>query len=171
MDYAEITKNSAIVSVIEEQLDDGEETYTIVFRVLNDKKWRSMIQAMLKASHEDEEFGVTVRQEFYLNNEGVPAYLWSAVLWGDLESARVSLSPILQKRGAPPAPPKSVSSAIRTQVSTQQPAYRKQDGSVVKNIPLPFKRANSETLNKDEVVKVGNRNRKINAFVTTYSGQ
>ena len=140
MIYSEMTSNSSIVSVNSEQLSEDESSYTVVFRILNQVKWKKMIHSILKSSYEEETFGVSIRQEFYVNEEGSPAFVWSMLLWGDLGDAQTSLKPILSKRGAPPAPPKNLS--ITAPVHHGQSIgkqYKKVD-SVVTEVPLPFKR-------------------------------
>lgn len=138
MTYKELTSNSSIISIINEEKNEEENTVLLTIRVLNDTKWRKLIFAALKASHEDESFGTSIKQEFYLNESAQPAFIWTMVLWGDLDQASVSLSPILGKRGAPPPPPKSlgVTAPVYKNVNTM---HRTQDGTVVTTVPLPFK--------------------------------
>jgi len=162
--YADITQQSSIITVVDEALSDTEDSYTVTLRVLNESKWKKMIHSILKSSHEEETFGVSIRQEYYLNEEGTPAFVWSMLLWGNLEDALISLTPILEKRGAPPAPPKGLN--ITTPAS-KKPAgrqYRTREATVTE-IPLPFKRQQSERT--DEAINVRNsrQNRKPRAFV------
>ena len=163
MTYAEITGNSFIISVTSETLSEDELSYTVVFRILNDSKWKKMIHSILKSSHDDETFGVSVRQEFYLNEEGSPAFVWSMLVWGDLDAAVSSLTPILEKRGAPPAPPKSLAIAA----PTSQPRGRqfKTKESIVTEIPLPFKRQQAEKSDTSINVRDSRVSRKPRAFV------
>ena len=161
--YADITSSSSIVSVTSESLADDELSYTVVFRILNDSKWKKMIHSILKSSHEDETFGVSVRQEFYLTDQGSPAFVWSMVIWGDLENAVKSLSPILEKRGAPPAPPKSLS--IAAPASHFRGRQFKTRESVVTEIPLPFKRQQAEKSDTSINVRDSRASNKPRAFV------
>ena len=148
--YKEITSNSNIISVVSEEESETGETYRIVLRVLNDSKWRKVIHKLLAASAEEETFGISVRQEFYLNEEQKPAFVWSILLWGELEEAFSTLKPILSKRGGPPAPPKSLGIAAPV---TRARSYVKNDGSVVKEVPLA-PHPGEKVIDKDEVVRV-----------------
>ena len=163
MTYANITSSSSIVSVISESLAEDELSYTVVFRILNDSKWKKMIHSILKSSHEDETFGVSIRQEFYLSEEGLPAFVWSMLIWGDLDSAVSSLTPILEKRGAPPAPPKSL--AIAAPTSQMRGRQYKTKESVVTEIPLPFKRQQAEKTDVSINVRDVRSSSKPRAFV------
>ena len=167
--YAELTKDSAIITIVDEELSESGESYRIVVRVLNELKWKKMIHNLLTASHESESFGLTVRQEFYLNDQSKPSFVWSILLLGDLDDAPEYLNPIFSKRGAPPAPPASL--GISTPVARTAPARRTADGSVIKEVPLPFKRPASE--DKDKVVNVmrdSGSDKKIRAFVDNKVG-
>lgn len=161
--YKDITNNSTIVTVTDEIESEDKESYTITLRVLNNTKWQKMIHSILKSSYDDESFGVTVRQEFYLN-DGKPSFVWSMLLWGDLEQALVCLTPILSKRGAPPAPPKSLN--INTPVAQQSVGrqFRKQD-SVVTEISLPFRRNYAEDTTEVVNVRETRVSKKPRAFV------
>lgn len=164
-DYKKLTKESSIVTITKEEASESGDSYCITVRVINPSKWKAMIHTMLTASFEEETFGLSVRQEFYLNEENSPAFVWSILLWGDLEAAHDALSPILSKRGAPPPPPKSLN--LSTSIQRNGPVertYRTKD-SVVTEISLPFKRATS-SVDKGEVINVRNgSSTKIRAFV------
>ena len=160
--YKQITAVSSIVSVTHEEASDAGDSYTVVLRVLNASKWQKLIHSILKSSYEEETYGVSIRQEFYVNDEGSPAFVWSMLLWGDLDEAYSSLKPILSKRGAPPAPPKSLNVSIPT---TRRPQVTKTRESIITEVPLPFRR--TEVENKDEVINVRSQrtSRKPRAFV------
>lgn len=166
MTYVEMTAASTILSVTREEIDAESESCTVVFRIHNETKWKSMIHSILKSSLEAETFGVTVRQEYYLNDENKPAYVWSMLLWGDLEEAKEYLSPILSKRGAPPAPPKTL--AIAAPMHNAQraaPVQIQKNDSLYTEVQLPFKRNQMER--SEEVIRVSDHrtSRKPRAFV------
>jgi len=163
MSYSEITENSSIVTVISEKEEEDRSSCTVVFRVLSEIKWKKLIHSILKSSYEDETFGVTVRQEYYLNEEGNPAFVWSMLVWGDLDDAKESLSPILSKRGAPPAPPQHL--AIAAPIAAPSRRQYKSSEATITEVPLAFTRGNRN--NTGEVVKVreGRQGRKPRAFV------
>ena len=172
--YADIIKDSSLIQVINEELSESGDSYSIVVRVLNEDKWKGLIQKMLIASHKEETFGVIVKQEFYVNTEGSPAFVWTIMLWGDLEEAQTTLTPILEKRGAPPPPPASmgVSPVIKSSTPTATASsVRRPDGTTIGEVALPFGRADKK-IDRNEVIKVGEltEGKKIRAYVDNYKG-
>jgi hypothetical protein len=163
--FKDITRESRILSILSETVgDDG--AYTASIRVISQPKWDKMIVSILKAAHESEDFGSIIRKEFYLNDEGVPSYIWSLLLWGDLDVALKTLSPILEKKGAPPAPPPSISTSVPiTKPSLNM--YKRKDGSEEVVVPLPHRRG-SRAVDTSEVVKVGggSKKKRVRAFVS-----
>ena len=162
--YADITSTSSIVSVTREEASEDAESYTVVFRILNEVKWKRLIHSILKSSHDSETFGVSIRQEFYLNDLGTPAFVWSMLLWGDLSDAVTVLTPLLAKRGAPPPPPKSLSVSAPSGSSFAARQYKKQ-GSLVTEVPLPFKRSHTEKTDEAINVREARVSRRPRAFV------
>lgn len=175
--FENLAKDSNIITVKSVTFDSEEpserEACTITVRVLSDSKWKKLIQKLLLASAENEEFGVVVKQEYYLNDESKPAFVWVIYLWGDLKAAASSAEPLLNKRGGPPAPPSSlgISAPVFTKNQQSVTSKIKRDGTIVKEIELPHKRASAK--NTDEVINVRdpNSNKKgARAFVTGYNG-
>ena len=153
--FDNVAQHSSIISITNVTYDfangntgdptKDSETCTLTVRVLNDIKWKKIIQQLLMASVEAEDFGVVVKQEFYVNEDQKPAFVWSLSLWGDLEVASTYVLPILNKRGAPPPPPPSlgVSAPARPSVVPDR-QYKSDSGSVYTEVALPFKRNQSE---------------------------
>lgn len=176
--FDNLAKDSNIITVKSVTFDSEEEderkACTIAVRVLNDAKWKKVIQQLLLASADDEEFGVVVKQEYYLTDAGKPAFVWIIYLWGDLEPAETAIANILNKRGGPPPPPASLGISAPVFTKNQQPATSakiKNDGSIVKEVQLPHKRA--EAKRTDEVINVRDPNstkKGVRAFVTGYNG-
>lgn len=175
--FDNLAKDSNIITVksisFNSEEEDERNACTISVRVLNDAKWKKVIQQVLLASAEDEEFGVVVKQEYYLTDAGKPAFVWIIYLWGDLDTAETAVASILNKRGGPPPPPASL--GISAPVFTKNPpatsARVKNDGSIIKEVQLPHKRA--EAQRTDEIINVRdpNSNKKgVRAFVTGYNG-
>ena len=150
-EYKLFTKESTILSVLNEEENEDGSSVILTVRVLNDSKWKKTIKDILMSSSDAETFGVTVRQEYYLK-ENSPAFVWSILIWGDLEDAKEHLKPILSKRGGPPAPPKSL--GITAPVSTRHTPRQRMsgDGSVVRTVPLPYKRRAPP--NKEETITI-----------------
>lgn len=174
--FDNLATESTIISVLSVKFDTEEpedsETCTMTVRVLNESRWKKIIGAMLKASADGDDFGVVVKQEFYLNADTKPAFVWIVNVWGDLAAASSVLSPILNKRGGPPPPPTSL--GVSAPVFNKQPqptrAMVKNDGTVVKEIPLPHKR--TQVVNTSEVINVRDPNARKSgrAFVTGLTG-
>ena len=159
---SEITSNSSIISIHTENVNEEDKTYTGIVRVLNPVKWQKMIHKILMTSQEVETFGASIKQEYYLNDQGSPSFIWSLLLWGDLEDATTHLSPIVGKRGGPPAPPKTLNIT-----PTEIHRVQRGDGSVVSSVSLPHKRGARQG-DPDETVKVNDRrNVKTKAIVRT----
>lgn len=161
--YKDITKNSTILTVVSEEASESKETYKIVLRINSDSKWRKVIKDMLEAAAETEEFGIIVRQEFYVNESGSPAFVWSILLWGDLDSASSVLFPILGRRGGPPAPPPSLATSVPTFTATK---LERADGTIIKEVPLS-PHPGERVLDKTEVINVSDprRGKRNRAFV------
>ena len=168
--FGEKIKESSVISLVSEEVNDEEGTYIGVLRVHNEQKWLKYIQKLLLKSAEDEEYGVSVRKEFTLSEENKPSYSWVLILWGDLEQAETSLSPILAKRGAPPRPPKSL--GVTTAPTKSVTTHTRNVGGTIESVgtvPLPFKRGTRDG-NPDETVKVskgGSSRRGVRATVST----
>lgn len=172
IDFMTITGSSMIISVTDQEIGENGDYAIVKIRVLSESKWQKMIKHILMSSVEDEEFGCTVRKEFYLNEESKPAYVWSLILWGDLEAAVESLTPILSKRGAPPAPPKSLNVSVPVTQSFVPAFTRTKEGSVIKEVMLPAKHPGTKVQNKDQTIKVGEprTSRAARAFASSVTG-
>ena len=163
LDFKSLTESSSIITVTHEEFSEAKDSYKVVLRVLNPTKWKPIIHKILLKSHEEETFGVSVRQEFYLNADSNPSYVWSMLLWGDVAEGRKALTPILERRGAPPPPPKNL--GISAPVSYDSSKAVRSDGSIVTTVPLPHKRGSRDG-DTNEVIKIGEpRKRKIAAVV------
>lgn len=180
--FDNVAQDSSIISLVNVTYDfangntgdpaKDSESCILTVRVLNESRWKKLIQEMLKASANEDDFGVVVKQEFYLNEEGKPAFVWLVYLWGDLEVAAAYVLPVLNKRGGPPPPPASL--GISAPVFTKKPVATKtrvtKEGTIIKEIQLPHK--TSSASNKEEVINVRDPNskRKARAFVEGYNG-
>ena len=175
--FEDLAKDSNIITVKDVAFDveevEDRQACTITVRVLSDTKWKKLIQKLLVSSAENEEFGVVVKQEYYLNEDSKPAFVWIIYLWGSLERAEECVTPLLNKRGGPPAPPASlgISAPVFTKKQATAPPRVKRDGSVVKEVSLPQKR--KDISNKDQVINVRDHSvgrKGPRAYVTGYNG-
>jgi hypothetical protein len=173
VDFTLLASQSMILSITGQDMDDSGEYVIVKLRVLNTKKWQSMIKTILLSSTEGEDFGCTVRQEYYLNEDSNPAFIWSLVIWGDLVSSFETLSPILNKRGAPPLPPKSLNVSSPNGQGSYTPSMKKtRDGSTIKEVLLPARHPGENSIQEDTVIKVGSprSSNKARAFVRNIAG-
>ena len=177
--FDSIAQDSSILSVVNVKYDlakdntgdpiQDSESCVLTVRVLNESKWKKLIQEMIMSSAEEDDFGVVVKQEFYLNPEGKPAFVWTVSLWGDLSVAAAYVTPILNKRGAPPPPPASL--GISAPVFTKNsPPRVKADGSIVKEIALPHKTGTAKDTSQVINVRDINAPKNRRAFVTGITG-
>lgn len=172
IDFMTVTGNSMILSVTDQEVGESGDYAIVKIRVLSESKWQTMIKQILLSSVENEEFGCTVRKEFYLNQDSKPAYVWSLVLWGDLNAALESLAPILSKRGAPPAPPKSLNVSVPVSQTFVPSSTRTREGSIVKEVMLPATHPGTKIQNKEQTIKVGEprTSRAARAFASSVTG-
>lgn len=103
----QIERSSVVSLVSEEESEDGA-SYKALLRIADMKRWGKTVVSLLRApedSGDTPSFGVSVRKEYYLDEDGNPTFCWVLFVWGDLESAYDACGPILGKSYAPPPPP------------------------------------------------------------------
>ena len=59
----------------------------LIVRVGDKGRWTRFVVGSLRAADASGEFGVSVRKEYYLDDEGKPTFCWVFILWGDMEVA------------------------------------------------------------------------------------
>lgn len=104
---AQIEKSS-VVTLVSEETSENSVSYKALLRVSDAKRWGKMVVALLKAPEESGDtpsFGVSVRKEYYLDEDGNPTFCWVLFMWGELEDAFDACGPIIGKSYAPPPPP------------------------------------------------------------------
>lgn len=104
---AQIEKSS-VVSLVSEEASEDNGSYKALLRITDMKRWGKMVVALLKAPEESGDtptFGVSIRKEYYLDEDGSPTFCWVLFIWGELEDAFDACGPILGKSYAPPPPP------------------------------------------------------------------
>lgn len=106
--FASQIENSSVVALVSEETSEDEGSHKVLLRVTDMRRWNKMVVALLKAPEQQgdtPEFGVSVRKEYYLAEEGSPTFCWVLLFWGDLEAADNMCGPILGKSYAAPPPP------------------------------------------------------------------
>lgn len=128
--FEDVLGGSRTVSLVEEETADDLSSHKMVVRVKDRKRWGRMVLSLLHAPEEAEDsFGVSVRKEYYLEQEsGKPAFCWVVLLWGDLDVAKETLT--------------SIFSSVATQpdvVLPTVPSFAKGYASIVKRVSTPDK--------------------------------
>ena len=137
------TLAEGLVEVVHEEPNPNGSTYKVLLRILDKKWWGLRVVRLLQAGDDSEdEFGVSIRKEYFLGEGGAPSYVWVMLLWGSIEGAVESLKPILSE--APPAekdvPDPPIESSPR-QAKVKKRTLRTEDGvRVVTTVPLPHYR-------------------------------
>jgi len=109
--FADVFERSNILEMISEETqpseeEEGQGVHKVVFRVLEPKRWEKVLLKLFRQAADEDEYGLSVRKEYYLNDDQKPAFCWVLITWGDLKEAADGLSPLLGKKaGPPPAPP------------------------------------------------------------------
>lgn len=128
-------ENSSVVTLVSEETSEDGGSHKVLLRVTDMRRWNKMVVALLKAPEQQgdtPEFGVSVRKEYYLAEDGSPTFCWVLLFWGDLEAADNVCGPILGKSYAPPPPPVGAVAAA--------PAAKQR----VTGIPMQKRRVSSE---------------------------
>lgn len=79
----ELLKDSAFAEMV--RVERGDTLTKLIVRVVEKVRWGKFVVGALKAANESGEFGVSVRKEYYLDDDGKPMFSWLVILWGDLE--------------------------------------------------------------------------------------
>jgi hypothetical protein len=117
--FADAIENSNVLQLLDEEGSEDGQSYKIMLRVLNQKRWGKMVVRIFHEANEEETFGVSVRKEYYWNEEKeAVTFCWVILLWGDVEDAFDVLAPLLAKRAGPPPAPSSVSTVQRVAQGT-----------------------------------------------------
>lgn len=147
--FADLISGSNIIELIREETSEAGDSHTAVLRVLDKKRWDKLMVEILTLQHDSEEFGASVRKEYYVEEDGdrvVPTFCWVLLVWGDLDAAVEELGDSLKKRGGPPPPPPSVSVASPAAAAAQRQLLQKkidydEDGNkrIRVKAPLPHR--------------------------------
>lgn len=103
----QIEKSSVVSLVSEEESEDGG-SYKALLRITDMKRWSKMVVSLLKSPESTGDtptFGVSIRKEYYLDEDGNPTFCWVLFVWGELDDAFSACGPILGRSYAPPPPP------------------------------------------------------------------
>ena len=79
----ELLKDSAFAEVV--RVERGDTLTKLIVRVAEKTRWGKFVVSALRAANESGEFGVSIRKEYYLDDDGKPTFSWLVILWGDLE--------------------------------------------------------------------------------------
>ena len=157
--FKENVDYSNVLEFIYEETDEEAEVHRVFVRVPKGSRaaWETLIGHMLLTSHKAETFGLSVNQEFYLNDDQRPAIAWYVTFWGDLEEAKKVAGPLLGKRIGAPPPPKGV--ALASQKTTKRGRalghVTRREGDVqVTRVPLPHKRKTAGK-SQEETFRIG----------------
>ena len=81
----DLLKDCAFASLIRKEETD---TLTkLIVRVADKVRWTRFVISSFRAADANGEFGVSVRKEYYLDEEGKPTFSWIFIVWGDMEAA------------------------------------------------------------------------------------
>jgi len=154
----------SFAEIISESTNEAETTHKALFRVKDSAKWSKALLEILRA--EGEEYGASIRKEYYLSEEMVPTFVWVVLLWGELEAAKIDLLRIFAESDAKVETkilPKGDTPNSATPISKR--TLKSRDGSkkTVVTVPLPHFRRNAK-VDPDKVV--GLRSRGFGATVT-----
>lgn len=107
--FEEVLKKSNILGFINEEVSEDEDSYKLVFRVTDTKRWKKILPMLFRQAQDEEEFGLIVNKQFYWDEEEQKVtFCWVLIVWGDLEAVFDILGPVLSKRAGPPPMPKSI---------------------------------------------------------------
>lgn len=141
---SQIEKSSVVTLVSEETSEDGG-SHKVLLRVTDMRRWSKMVVSLLKAPEEaadEPSFGVSVRKEYYLDEDGSPTFCWVLLFWGEIDDAVEACGPLLGKSYAPPPPPAgavvAAPSAKKQAIPMQKRRVTSEDGTerVLTVVPL-----------------------------------
>lgn len=174
--FAEVIENSNILQLIEEESSEDGQSHKLLLRVTNSKGWGKMVPQLFQESKEEESFGISVRKEYFWDEEDeVVSFCWVVFLWGDIEDAFDILSPLLAKRTGPPPAPASVtavqslsSRTHRIIVDRQTKLDEKGRPKTETTVRLPHRSGKPRNSKLDKNKKLGDKGR--GAFVEGIDG-
>jgi hypothetical protein len=169
--FAELIKESNVIQLIEEETDEAGALHKVVLRVLDKKHWEKLMLKVLLTQAEEQEFGVSIRKEYYLGEDKTPTFCWVLLVWGNFEEATSTLKPFLTKKIGPPPPPPTANIAVPSGFSVIQKRVVRQeeDGppGTKTVVGLPHRAGNRNSkLNKNR--KMGEKGR--GAYVEAIQG-
>ena len=142
--FATQIERSSVVTLVREETNEDENSHKVLLRVTDMRRWGKIVVSLLKAPEEaadEPSFGVSVRKEYYLDEDGSPTFCWVLLFWGDLEDAVEVCGPMLSKSFAPPPPPAgtvAAAPAAKKASSIQKRTVMSEDGTerVLTVVPL-----------------------------------
>ena len=171
-------KRSSYIELVSEQRDDVNSQYKAYFRVTDNAAWGSALIDILRFV-EDEEYVVSVRKEYFLR-EGQPAFVWTMIFTGPLETIAEDIGPMLcdpNKRPSP-APLPSAPTTPKPSVIQERPpdspilserTVQSEDGlRIVKKVRLPFVRGVRDMPAQQTTKKLGDKG--LGVYVSIASG-
>lgn len=81
----DLLKDCAFCSLVRTEETDA--LTKLIVRVSDKGRWTRFVVGSLRAADSSGEFGVSVRKEYYLDDEGKPTFCWIFILWGDMDVA------------------------------------------------------------------------------------
>jgi hypothetical protein len=172
--FAPFIARSETLELIEEESSEESVLHKVTFRVLNLSAWSTLLVSILQSAEEEEDYVVSVRKEYFLQN-GAPTYVWTLLVWGDYAAAAQDLGPlfevpVLKARPLPTAPAPAHISPERPRAILSTRMGQGDDGQtrMVKVVRLPFRRGERDDPG-NVTKKLGDRKR--GAFVSTVHGE
>ena len=162
---SDYVKSSNIIELISEETSEDGVTHKALIRVGNFEFWHKLIVELLNVPDEDSEYGISIRKEFFLGEEGAPTFVWVLLLWGVLEEAAAEIGPVLSVSTTEISTPQKINGSQQTQRNEGRVVVVNDGMRTVTRIPLPHRRGRRD----DPGVTKTLGSRKLGAFVSTIS--
>ena len=96
--FAKHLEHSSVVALISEETSEDGQSHKLLLRINDMRRWSKMVVTLLKATEEADEpsFGVSIRKEYYLNEEKTPTFCWVVFFWGEIADAVEVCAPLLR---------------------------------------------------------------------------
>jgi hypothetical protein len=120
---SELINDLDYLSLNYDEVGEDGDSYKAVVRVKDKHAWSALVQDLLLDADEEDEFGVSIRKEYYLHPDTKkPQFCWVILVWGNLEEAFSAMEASLKKRRGKVKPPKGVSVVDPRRMGQNPPA-------------------------------------------------
>lgn len=174
--FSEFFEQSNILEMIHEETEEESGLHKVVFRVKDRKRWSSLLKNILLNSYDEDEFGVSIRKEYFINEETEqPTFCWAALFWGDVADAAATLGSLFAKKAGPPPKPKAVTQEVASaagvfSIIKDRHVSRDSQGNRVEKttVALPFRTSSARNKKLDKTKKMNQKGR--GAYVESING-